>query len=165
MYYYYFLFIFKFPSILHHFPLSFIKSKFILSVLHVLHVCQILSNFNYIITCLPSLLILYLYFIFYQSYRVPFMLWTQDTQNIDNSIAGTLADLKKHRLLSSKLRSSTSPENGSIGVQSMPPIELSVVSTPDLQSPIKSSAMPKFSGITGDVVSDSTRSRKCCNLM
>lgn len=83
-----------------------------------------------------------------------------DTQNIDHSIAGTLAELKNHR----KSRSSTSPENGSVGTKSLPPIELSIVSTPELQSP-NAATISKFSGITGDVVSDSTRSRKCCNLM
>lgn len=79
-----------------------------------------------------------------------------DTQNVDTSIAGTLADLKKHR---SQTRSSTSPENGSIVTQNQ--IELPVLLSPDSQIP----TMTKFSGITGEVVGDSTKSRKCCVLM
>lgn len=81
----------------------------------------------------------------------------KDTQNVDTSIAGTLADLKKHR---SQSRSSSSPENGSIGTNQ---IELPVLLSPDSQSP--TITMSKFSGITGDVVGDSTKSRKCCVLM
>ncbi|XP_059608857.1 protein phosphatase 1 regulatory subunit 16A isoform X2 [Phlebotomus argentipes] len=91
-----------------------------------------------------------------------------DAHTVDHSIAGTLADLKKHRAQS---RSSNSPENGSIlttqsltggapGGASSPALELSLVSSPSLQS-----TPAKFSGITGDVVSDSTRSRKCCVIM
>lgn len=74
---------------------------------------------------------------------------------MDTSIAGTLADLKKHR---SQSRSSSSPENGSITQNQ---IELPVLLSPDSQSP----TMTKFSGITGEVVGDSTKSRKCCVLM
>ncbi|XP_055693234.1 protein phosphatase 1 regulatory subunit 16A isoform X3 [Lutzomyia longipalpis] len=83
---------------------------------------------------------------------------------------GTLADLKKHRAQS---RNSNSPENGSIlttqsltggttcpGGGASPAVELSLVSSPSLQT-----TPAKFSGITGDVVSDSTRSRKCCVIM
>ncbi|XP_055705415.1 protein phosphatase 1 regulatory subunit 16A isoform X2 [Phlebotomus papatasi] len=92
----------------------------------------------------------------------------QVTVLFDHSIAGTLADLKKHRAQS---RSSGSPENGSIlttqsltgagsTVGQSPAVELSLVSSPSLQS-----TPAKFSGITGDVVSDSTRSRKCCVIM
>uniref|UniRef100_A0A1L8DND3 Protein phosphatase 1 regulatory subunit 16A n=1 Tax=Nyssomyia neivai TaxID=330878 RepID=A0A1L8DND3_9DIPT len=92
-----------------------------------------------------------------------------DAHTVDHSIAGTLADLKKHRAQS---RNSNSPENGSIlTTQSLtggpgcpggtsPAVELSLVSSPSLQT-----SPAKFSGITGDVVSDSTRSRKCCVIM
>ncbi|GAB0095706.1 protein phosphatase 1 regulatory subunit 16A [Sergentomyia squamirostris] len=91
-----------------------------------------------------------------------------DPQTVDHSITGTLADLKKHRAQS---RNSNSPENGSIlttqslagatGVAGQTPaVELSLVSSPSLQN-----SPAKFSGITGDVVSDSTRSRKCCVIM
>lgn len=66
--------------------------------------------------------------------------------------------MKKHR---SQSRSSSSPENGSIGTQNQ--IELPVLLSPDLQSPTVT--MSKFSGITGEVVGDSTKSRKCCVLM
>ncbi|XP_055693232.1 protein phosphatase 1 regulatory subunit 16A isoform X2 [Lutzomyia longipalpis] len=94
----------------------------------------------------------------------------QVTVLFDHSIAGTLADLKKHRAQS---RNSNSPENGSIlttqsltggttcpGGGASPAVELSLVSSPSLQT-----TPAKFSGITGDVVSDSTRSRKCCVIM
>ncbi|XP_055693229.1 protein phosphatase 1 regulatory subunit 16A isoform X1 [Lutzomyia longipalpis] len=93
-----------------------------------------------------------------------------DAHTVDHSIAGTLADLKKHRAQS---RNSNSPENGSIlttqsltggttcpGGGASPAVELSLVSSPSLQT-----TPAKFSGITGDVVSDSTRSRKCCVIM
>uniref|UniRef100_A0A1B0CKV2 Protein phosphatase 1 regulatory subunit 16A n=1 Tax=Lutzomyia longipalpis TaxID=7200 RepID=A0A1B0CKV2_LUTLO len=94
----------------------------------------------------------------------------QVTVLFDHSIAGTLADLKKHRAQS---RNSNSPENGSIlttqsltggttcpGGGASPAVELSLVSSPSLQT-----TPAKFSGITGDVVSDSTRSRKCCVII
>lgn len=94
----------------------------------------------------------------------------KDTQNLDHSIAGTLADLKKHR---SQSRCSNSPENGSIvtsqSVNSVlsggqPLNDLSIVSSQDMQNN-PNAMMSKFSGITGEVVSDSTRSRKCCVVM
>ncbi|XP_052892051.1 protein phosphatase 1 regulatory subunit 12B-like isoform X1 [Anopheles moucheti] len=157
----------------------------------------------------------------------------QVTVLVDPSVAGTLADLKKHR---SQNRSSVSPENGSLlsgtapslagsigngggtttpnGASSGTPLELSLVSN-DLQhhhhhhlhhpqhaSPhlnnrhqqqhygdgsvigtgngslhgsvaaigeseagTPGGTLSKFSGNTSDVVSDSTRSRRCCVVM
>lgn len=105
------------------------------------------------------------------SFSFPFSRRYSDTHNLDQSLAGTtLANLKKQRAQS---RTSTASENGvgggtlqstsgSInqqvngGQQSM---ELSVVST-DIQTP----KITKFSGVTSDVVSDST-SRRCCVIM
>ncbi|XP_058832554.1 protein phosphatase 1 regulatory subunit 16A isoform X3 [Topomyia yanbarensis] len=131
----------------------------------------------------------------------------------DPSVAGTLADLKKHR---SQNRSSVSPENGSLlSAQSLgsltgngtggQPLELSLVSSSDHhfsqqqqqqqhhgnggeKSAIStlsnatgngtlamagaggvdgtnSGTLNKFSGNTSEVVSDSTRSRRCCVVM
>ncbi|XP_058463566.1 protein phosphatase 1 regulatory subunit 16A-like isoform X5 [Malaya genurostris] len=126
----------------------------------------------------------------------------------DPSVAGTLADLKKHR---SQNRSSVSPENGSLlSAQSLgsltgngtggQPLELSLVSSSDhhfqqqhhgnggekstvstlsnatgngtvamagIVGPdgTPSGTLNKFSGNTSEVVSDSTRSRRCCVVM
>ncbi|XP_062563251.1 protein phosphatase 1 regulatory subunit 16A-like isoform X1 [Armigeres subalbatus] len=138
----------------------------------------------------------------------------QVTVLVDPSVAGTLADLKKHR---SQNRSSVSPENGSLlSAQSLgslttgpngQPLELSLVSTtgtssmdhlygngngslvgvdkgavstlnvangslvggtvavPDTDVETSTGGLNKFSGNTSDVVSDSTRSRRCCVVM
>ncbi|XP_061510024.1 protein phosphatase 1 regulatory subunit 12B isoform X3 [Anopheles gambiae] len=158
----------------------------------------------------------------------------QVTVLVDPSVAGTLADLKKHR---SQNRSSVSPENGSLlsgtapslagsignggsttpnGANGATPVELSLVSNelqqhhhhhlhhPQHASPHLNSrqqqqqqhyygdgsvngtgngslhgsvaigeseagtpggTLSKFSGNTSDVVSDSTRSRRCCVVM
>lgn len=87
-----------------------------------------------------------------------------DTHNLDHSLTGTtLANLKKQRAQS---RTTGSPENGSLlssqlnsnyPSQSM---DISLTSS-ELQPP----SITKFSGVTSDVVSDSTRSRRCCALM
>uniref|UniRef100_A0A336KRN3 Protein phosphatase 1 regulatory subunit 16A n=1 Tax=Culicoides sonorensis TaxID=179676 RepID=A0A336KRN3_CULSO len=91
---------------------------------------------------------------------------------------GTLADLKKHR---SQSRSSTSPENGSL-LTATSTSNLNSILTPtpatmngDIMElgGLKSSGMPgdtsqripKFTGTPGDVVEDSTRSRRCCVIM
>ncbi|XP_058463564.1 protein phosphatase 1 regulatory subunit 16A-like isoform X4 [Malaya genurostris] len=132
----------------------------------------------------------------------------QVTVLVDPSVAGTLADLKKHR---SQNRSSVSPENGSLlSAQSLgsltgngtggQPLELSLVSSSDhhfqqqhhgnggekstvstlsnatgngtvamagIVGPdgTPSGTLNKFSGNTSEVVSDSTRSRRCCVVM
>nr|XP_029731483.1 protein phosphatase 1 regulatory subunit 16A isoform X2 [Aedes albopictus] len=145
----------------------------------------------------------------------------QVTVLVDPSVAGTLADLKKHR---SQNRSSVSPENGSLlSAQSLgslttgpngQPLELSLVSTTassdhpysslhgngngslvvdkstgistvsssgngslvmgggmaaekvtGTETGTPSGTLNKFSGNTSDVVSDSTRSRRCCVVM
>lgn len=76
-----------------------------------------------------------------------------------------MANLKKQRAQS---RTSNASENGSLvtsaqGINSnypVQPMELSLTSN-DLQTP----SITKFSGVTSDVVSDSTRSRRCCAVM
>ncbi|KAG4066558.1 hypothetical protein HA402_007194 [Bradysia odoriphaga] len=88
-----------------------------------------------------------------------------DTHNLDNSLSGTtLANLKKQRAQS---RSSTTSENGSlIGnptiasslMSGQPMMELNELND---QTP----KITKFSGVTSDVVSDSTSSRRCCTIM
>lgn len=105
-----------------------------------------------------------------------------DTHNIDQSHAGTtLANLKKQRAQSRN--SATASENGSLmgapqsitsnnslcsgpnsGIgQSM---EMSLLSsTNDLMHGDSAPTITKFSGVTSDVVSDSTRSRRCCIVM
>lgn len=109
-----------------------------------------------------------------------------DTHNSDQSHAGTtLANLKKQRAQS---RNSGTSENGSLmggapqsisssiigtgnggsatgtnsGVQSM---ELSLLSSTNDLSESTAPTITKFSGVTSDVVSDSTRSRRCCVVM
>lgn len=110
-----------------------------------------------------------------------------DTHNLDQSHAGTtLANLKKQRAQS---RNSGTSENGSLmggapqsinssiigtgngggggagtssGVQSM---ELSLLSSTNDLSESTAPTITKFSGVTSDVVSDSTRSRRCCVVM
>lgn len=108
-----------------------------------------------------------------------------DTHNLDQSHAGTtLANLKKQRAQS---RNSGTSENGSLmggapqsinssiigtgnggaagtssGVQSM---ELSLLSSTNDLSESTVPTITKFSGVTSDVVSDSTRSRRCCVVM
>lgn len=102
-------------------------------------------------------------------------MYNLDTHNLDQSHAGTtLANLKKQRAQS---RNSATSENGSIigasqslnscnsisgiGGQSM---ELSLLSSNnDIHDPTPT--ITKFSGVTSDVVSDSTHSRRCCILM
>ncbi|XP_063704503.1 protein phosphatase 1 regulatory subunit 16A isoform X2 [Culicoides brevitarsis] len=93
---------------------------------------------------------------------------------------GTLADLKKHR---SQSRSSASPENGSLVTAASANNLNSILTTPtpatlngDVMElgGLRSSGMPggdisqripKFTGTPGDVVEDSTRSRRCCVIM
>lgn len=113
-------------------------------------------------------------------------IWNElDTHNVDQSHAGTtLANLKKQRAQSRN--SATISENGSLigapqsitstnslcsGVggistgagQSM---EMSLLSsTNDLMHTDPNATITKFSGVTSDVVSDSTRSRRCCIVM
>lgn len=119
-------------------------------------------------------------------------MYNLDTHNLDQSHAGTtLANLKKQRAQS---RNSATSENGSLivgapqsinstnslcggavgnsingniiggnvsGAQSM---EYSLLSsTNDLHE--TTPTITKFSGVTSDVVSDSTRSRRCCVVM
>lgn len=98
-----------------------------------------------------------------------------DTHKLDQSLAGTtLANLKKQRAQS---RTSGSSENGSLitttsqsahscnslvgsNPQSM---DLSLLSaTNDVR---ETPTITKFSGVTSDLVSDSTRSRRCCIIM
>ncbi|XP_063704501.1 protein phosphatase 1 regulatory subunit 16A isoform X1 [Culicoides brevitarsis] len=98
----------------------------------------------------------------------------------DELNAGTLADLKKHR---SQSRSSASPENGSLVTAASANNLNSILTTPtpatlngDVMElgGLRSSGMPggdisqripKFTGTPGDVVEDSTRSRRCCVIM
>jgi hypothetical protein len=77
----------------------------------------------------------------------------------EQSVTGTLADLKKHR---SQSRSSSSPENCSILTtqSSMAPVELAVISQTRTDQPTV-----KFSGNTSDIINDSTKSRRCCVVM
>lgn len=85
---------------------------------------------------------------------------------MDHSLSGTtLANLKKQRAQS---RTSNASENGTVvtggnGINAnypIQPMELSLTSN-ELQTP----SITKFSGVTSDVVSDSTRSRRCCSVM
>lgn len=109
-----------------------------------------------------------------------------DTHNVDQSHAGTtLANLKKQRAQS---RNSAVSENGSLiatpsittATNSLcntgsdmarnslgPSTEMSFLSTStnDLMHVGPSPTITKFSGVTSDVVSDSTRSRRCCVVM
>lgn len=100
----------------------------------------------------------------------------------DELNAGTLADLKKHR---SQSRSSASPENGSlitassasnlnsILAQTTPTpatmngeaMELGGLRSSGMPGDTSSQRIPKFTGTPGDVVEDSTRSRRCCVIM
>lgn len=87
----------------------------------------------------------------------------QDTHNLDNSLSGTtLANLKKQRAQS---RSSTTSENGSLigGNQTIASTLLS--GQPMLELTDQTPKITKFSGVTSDVVSDSTSSRRCCTIM
>lgn len=92
-----------------------------------------------------------------------------------------MADLKKHR---SQSRSSASPENGSLvtaaSASNLNSILANSTPTPATMNGdamelggLRSSGMPgdvsqripKFTGTPGDVVEDSTRSRRCCVIM
>lgn len=112
-----------------------------------------------------------------------------DTHNVDQSHAGTtLANLKKQRAQSRN--SAVASENGSlIATPSIamattnsgmcntgstlarnslgPSMEMSFLSssTNDLMHVESTPTITKFSGVTSDVVSDSTRSRRCCIVM
>lgn len=86
----------------------------------------------------------------------------QDTHNLDNSLSGTtLANLKKQRAQS---RSSTTSENGSL--IGNPTIASNLISgQPMMELNDQTPKITKFSGVTSDVVSDSTSSRRCCIMM
>ncbi|XP_055856746.1 protein phosphatase 1 regulatory subunit 16A isoform X3 [Episyrphus balteatus] len=87
---------------------------------------------------------------------------TTDTHHVDNAYAGaTLANLKKQR---SQSRSNALTENGSV-IGTNNSTDAASTSSPSSMD-LRALSMTKFSGITGDVVGDSTSSRrKCCTLM
>ncbi|XP_055907941.1 protein phosphatase 1 regulatory subunit 16A isoform X3 [Eupeodes corollae] len=90
---------------------------------------------------------------------------TTDTHHVDNAYAGaTLANLKKQR---SQSRSNALTENGSvIGTNNTTEAVQSASSPSSSSIDPRVLSMTKFSGVTGDVVGDSTSSRrKCCTLM
>uniref|UniRef100_A0A0K8TKJ2 Protein phosphatase 1 regulatory subunit 16A n=1 Tax=Tabanus bromius TaxID=304241 RepID=A0A0K8TKJ2_TABBR len=91
-----------------------------------------------------------------------------DTHNLDNALSGTtLANLKKQR---SQSRTSTVSENGSViaatshSISSGSTNELAVVSS-TTGTDMQPTPIIKLSGVTSDVVNDSTKSKKCCVLM
>lgn len=88
----------------------------------------------------------------------------QDTHNLDNALSGTtLANLKKQRAQS---RSSTTSENGSlIGGSTIASNLIGGHGQPIMELTDQPPKITKFSGVTSDVVSDSTRSRRCCTVM
>ncbi|XP_031640408.1 protein phosphatase 1 regulatory subunit 16A isoform X2 [Contarinia nasturtii] len=87
-------------------------------------------------------------------------------------VGTTLANLKKQRAQS---RNSAVSENGSLIAPSIttaansigPSMEMSFLSssTNELMHDESAATITKFSGVTSDVVSDSTRSRRCCIVM
>lgn len=87
----------------------------------------------------------------------------QVTVLVDNAYAGaTLANLKKQR---SQSRSNALTENGSV-IGTNTSTDAASSSSPPASMDPRALSMTKFSGITGDVVGDSTSSRrKCCTLM
>lgn len=121
---------------------------------------------------------------------ISLLLQIEDTTNhhLENAYTGaTLANLKKQR---SQSRSSALNENGSVvgaannnegspsvpnnlalgtgTFDSMTNNSSSLMDFSQTTSDLSSSSPPsviKFSGITGDVVSDSTGSKKCCIIM
>lgn len=93
-----------------------------------------------------------------------------DTHNLDQSLAGTtLANLKKQRAQSRTSTSDNGPLVSSSKTSTGNPSGnvtngIATTATSGLATEVSAPPVIKFSGVTSDVVSDST-SRRCCCIM